>query len=275
MCKWAACGILPPFISEFKDETANAHPAVRYHMRDDLAHEHCRRFRLIPFIHCLGLRIVGVGTKLCKEHWLLRRRGPLVEEGAERQAVVRGDAPEVHVLVEGSELSGPWHHAIDRCNWVRRVEALDETGHLLHASQSCLRVHASVEPVVVPLVADGPHEDGRVVPELADGGHDAGSFPVALDVYGVHDVDTPPPEGVQHLRVCERLVRANSIDAGSRHQLAVGLHKATKVHSHSLSLLASNRDRIPVHALQAQGPATSEDAAAFYPGWDACSLQSC
>jgi hypothetical protein len=131
-----ASAILPPLVGELKDEPAKADTIdPRRQLRHNLRGEHLRCLGLVSLIDSSNLRVVGVSTKLSDEHWFFADRSPLVKEMTEGKPVVRGDAPNIYVWKAGNHGSTR-HHAVDRGDWVCRVNTTDNPCYLLHTGHS-------------------------------------------------------------------------------------------------------------------------------------------
>mmetsp|Transcript_74736 Transcript_74736/g.188950 ORF Transcript_74736/g.188950 Transcript_74736/m.188950 type:complete len:326 (+) Transcript_74736:666-1643(+) len=127
---------------------------------------------------------------------------------------------------------------------------------VLHAG---LVGEAYVEAVVVPLVPQLPHQDGRVVAHAVHVVFEPVGVQFTGHVHRRHGEDAPLPEQVEDEAVRERVVDADGVDASLCHHGNVLLDK---VPWHGVWPVLTLLHRAPVHALDVQGLPIDEDLAA-------------
>mmetsp|Transcript_73749 Transcript_73749/g.220068 ORF Transcript_73749/g.220068 Transcript_73749/m.220068 type:complete len:334 (-) Transcript_73749:23-1024(-) len=240
----AAAAVLPPLVGPLEDEAADARAAGAHGAAPhDLLGQRPRRLGLRRLVLSADVGVVGVRAVLPEEEGLPRVGGELLDDVVEADASVDVDAPHVDVgqAVDGV---GAGDLTVDGGHRTRPVVRLDDPGDVGHPGPGAPPAHAHVEPVVVPLVPDGPHQDGGVVLDSVHlRGHSAGGV-AAVVVDAVQHPDSVRPERVEHEAVRDVRVRADGVDARLLHQGRVLLDVAAEVDP-----AAAPRDGIPSHAL--------------------------
>mmetsp|Transcript_113831 Transcript_113831/g.368372 ORF Transcript_113831/g.368372 Transcript_113831/m.368372 type:complete len:203 (-) Transcript_113831:46-654(-) len=151
------------------------------------------------------------------------------------------------------------------------VMLLDQSHHFLYSLQ-CSRIgQANIKPIIVPLVADDPHQDRRVVLDCIDTLRYEVKRVLAPNVHGVQDVDFLLPKNIQNLRVIYHRICPDGINSCSRHNFSVCSSKASVVGV--VRMGATLTHGVPTDTLQVQGFVINEELPFFNSRDHRCSAR--
>mmetsp|Transcript_28006 Transcript_28006/g.65388 ORF Transcript_28006/g.65388 Transcript_28006/m.65388 type:complete len:263 (+) Transcript_28006:2448-3236(+) len=245
-----AAAVLPPFVGKFEDDAPDANPSwvdragLHYLLRQL---EGCLCLGLL--VNLRGLSVVCIGTILTKEDGSARKCCPLIKQVSKAQATILVDPPDVNVR-QCAERVPVGNLSVDSGNGVCGVVLFNDLHRSFHPGQRVWKGQSNVQSVVVPLVANDPHQNGGVILDSVHALYNSVHRSLSPHVDGVEHVNASFPEDIQHISIRDRVVGAYCVDAGLRHQPAVRLHKASEIKV--LGVNPSLGYRVPAHSLQVQ-----------------------
>mmetsp|Transcript_30709 Transcript_30709/g.73192 ORF Transcript_30709/g.73192 Transcript_30709/m.73192 type:complete len:710 (-) Transcript_30709:41-2170(-) len=247
----AAVVVLVPLVCELENKAPDAgaqsqHGALRQQLLRELSR--CLRLGLLVFRGDVGIE--GICAILSKEHGLVSRLVKGLEEVAKADPAIRVDAPHVDFRQRIRRLIQLLYVTKNRRNRVAGVVPPDNSSHVPNLTNGVKKAAAHVQPVVVPLVANAPHENGRVVFHLVHSTR--GDFRICPSpvVDAVHHPNASAPQSVQHGFVRDWLIGSHCVDPHALHQLGIFLHEGCEVQVRRVAPALGHR--VPSHAFQVQ-----------------------
>mmetsp|Transcript_44356 Transcript_44356/g.70460 ORF Transcript_44356/g.70460 Transcript_44356/m.70460 type:complete len:281 (-) Transcript_44356:1201-2043(-) len=133
----------------------------------------------------------------------------------------------------------------------------NDVRHVSDPPDTIKETASNIQPIVVPLISDGPHQNGRVILCLFDRGCGRVRICAAPVVDAVDHPNALAPKGVQHPLIRNGLICSHSVDSHRFHQLGILLHRRVEVQVCRVRTALGHR--VPGHALQMQRGAIHQD----------------